>query len=144
LDFDTVALSFLFDKHYSIIKQLGLKDSSRDLQLNGAISYLFYLYLVFHACAVRFDVIGNLVKFWVFLVYLKGLKDMRCCLRCVRKWRKQGNANADAVEQKRPTPKPEPVGMTTMPKNQGDRPALWIDNKNTSAGNVSAGSVAAQ
>jgi len=31
LDFDTVALLFLFDKHYPIIEQLGLKDSSRDL-----------------------------------------------------------------------------------------------------------------
>jgi len=66
LDFDTVTLSFLFDKHYSIMEQLGLKDSSRDLQINCAISYLFYLYLMFHACAARFDVMENLVKFWVF------------------------------------------------------------------------------
>jgi len=66
LNFDTVALSFLFDKHYPIIEQLGLKDSSRDLQINCAISYLFYLYLMFHACAARFDVMGNLVKFWGF------------------------------------------------------------------------------
>jgi hypothetical protein len=41
LDFDTVALSFLFDKYYLIMEQLGLKDSSRDLQLNCIISYLF-------------------------------------------------------------------------------------------------------
>ena len=66
LDFDTVALSFLFDKHYPIMEQLGLKDSSHDLQVNCAISYLFYLYLLFHACAAIFDVIRNLVKFWVF------------------------------------------------------------------------------
>jgi len=66
LDFDIVALSFLFDKHYPIMEQLGLKDSSRDLKINCAISYLFYLYLMFHACAVRFDVMRNLVKFWVF------------------------------------------------------------------------------
>jgi len=66
LDFDTVALSFLFDKHYQIMEQLGLKNSSRNLQLNCAISYLFYLCLMFHACATRFDVMGNLVKFWVF------------------------------------------------------------------------------
>ena len=26
----------------------------------------FYLYSMFHASAARFDVIGNLVKFWVF------------------------------------------------------------------------------
>jgi hypothetical protein len=63
LDFDTVALSFLFDKHYLIMKQLDLKDSSRDLQVNCAISYLFYLYLMLHVCVVKFNVIKNLVKF---------------------------------------------------------------------------------
>jgi len=73
LDFDTVALSFLFDKHYPIMEQLGLKDSSRDLQVNCAISYLFYLYLMFYACAVRFDVMGNLVKFWVVCMQIKCL-----------------------------------------------------------------------
>ena len=31
LDFDTVALLFLFDKHYLIMEKLDLKDSSRDL-----------------------------------------------------------------------------------------------------------------
>jgi len=66
LDFDTVTLLFLFDKHYPIMEQLGLKDLSRDLQVNCAISYIFYLYLMFHACAARFDVMGNLVKFCVF------------------------------------------------------------------------------
>jgi len=66
LDFDTVALLFLFDKHDPIIEQLSLKDSSRDLQINCAISYLLYLYLMFHACAARFDVMENFVKFWVF------------------------------------------------------------------------------
>jgi len=45
LDFDTVALSFLFNKHYSIMDQLGLKDSSRDLQENCVISYLFFVYI---------------------------------------------------------------------------------------------------
>jgi hypothetical protein len=48
------------------MKQLGLKNLSRDLQINCAISYLFYLYLMFHTYAARFDIIGNLVKFWVF------------------------------------------------------------------------------
>ena len=66
LDFDTVVLSFLFDKHYLIMEQLDLKDSSRDLHVNCAISYLFYLYLILHAYAARFDVMRNLVKFWVF------------------------------------------------------------------------------
>ena len=33
----------------------------------------FYLYLVFHACAAKFDVMGNLVKFWVFDVSKQGL-----------------------------------------------------------------------
>jgi len=67
LNFDTVALSFLFDKHYPIMEQLGLKDLSRDLQVNYAISYLFYLYLMFHAYVARFDVMENLVKFFCFL-----------------------------------------------------------------------------
>jgi len=44
------------------MEQLGLKDSSHDLQLNCAINYLFYLYLMFYTCAARFDVIGNLVS----------------------------------------------------------------------------------
>jgi len=66
LNFNTIALLFLFDKHYLIMEQLGLKDSSCDLQVNCVISYLFYLYLMFHACAVRFDVMENLVKFLVF------------------------------------------------------------------------------
>jgi len=45
------------------MEQLGLKNSSRNLQVNCAISYFFYLHLMFYACAVRFDVIENLVKF---------------------------------------------------------------------------------
>ena len=48
------------------MEQLGLKDLSRDLQINCVISFYFYLYLMLHACAARFDVMGNLVKFWVF------------------------------------------------------------------------------
>ena len=37
-----------------------------DLQTNCVISFYFYLYLILHACVTRFDVMGNLVKFWVF------------------------------------------------------------------------------
>jgi hypothetical protein len=66
LDFDTIAFSFLFDKHCPIMEQLGLKDPSRDLHVNCAISYLFYLYLMFYASAAKFDAMKNLVKFWVF------------------------------------------------------------------------------
>ena len=62
---DTVALSFVFDKNCSIMDYLGLKDSSRQLRVNCAISYSFYLYLMLHACAARFDVTGNLEKFWI-------------------------------------------------------------------------------
>jgi len=43
-----------------------IKDSSHDLQLNGAISFYFYLYLILHACAERFDVTRNLENFLVF------------------------------------------------------------------------------
>ena len=60
----TVALSFLFDKHCPIIEYLGLKDSSRGLQMNCANSFCFYVYLILHACAVRFDVTKNLENFW--------------------------------------------------------------------------------
>ena len=73
LDFNTVIFSFLFDKHYPIVEQLGLKDSSRDLQINGIISYLFYLYLMFHTYTAIFDVMENLVKFWVFGCTKQGL-----------------------------------------------------------------------
>jgi len=61
----TVALSFVFDKNCPIMDYLGLKDSSRQLQTNCAISYSFYLHLMLHACAARFDVTGNLEKFWI-------------------------------------------------------------------------------
>ena len=60
----TVAFLFVFGKNYSIMDYLGLKDSSRQLQANCAISYSFYLYLMLHACAVRFDVTENLEDFW--------------------------------------------------------------------------------
>jgi hypothetical protein len=60
----TVALSFVFGKNYPIMDYLGLKDSSRQLQANCAISYSFYLHLMLHACAARFDVTGNLENFW--------------------------------------------------------------------------------
>ena len=36
----------LFDKYCSIVDQLDSKDSSRDFQLNCAITYFFYLYLI--------------------------------------------------------------------------------------------------
>ena len=39
----------LFDKYYSIVDQLGSKDSSHDFQLNCVISYFFYLHLILHA-----------------------------------------------------------------------------------------------
>jgi hypothetical protein len=38
---------------------LGSKDSSRHLQTNYAISYLFYLHLMLHACVEKFDVMGG-------------------------------------------------------------------------------------
>ena len=52
----------------SIIKQLCLNDSSHDLQTNCAISFYFYLYLMFYVCAARFDVTENLEKFFVYEV----------------------------------------------------------------------------
>ena len=59
LNFDTVALSFLFDKYCP-------KDSSRHLQTNCEISFCFHPYLMLHAFAARFDVTDNLEKFLVF------------------------------------------------------------------------------
>ena len=61
----TVALSFVFDKNCLIMDYLDLKDSSRQLRANCAISYSFYLHLMLHAYAVRFDVTENLEKFWI-------------------------------------------------------------------------------
>jgi hypothetical protein len=43
---------------------LDLKDSSRQLQANCAISYSFYLHLMLRACAAKFDVTENLENFW--------------------------------------------------------------------------------
>ena len=37
---------------------------SRDLQANCIISLYFHLYLMFHACAVKFVVTRNLKKFF--------------------------------------------------------------------------------
>jgi len=54
--FRTVALSFLFNKYYPIIEQLGLKDSSCDLQTNYTINFYFHLYLMLRTCHARFDV----------------------------------------------------------------------------------------
>ena len=62
----TVAFLFVCEKYCSIIDQLGLKNSSRDLHANCAISFYFYLYLILHACVVRFDVTKNLENFLVF------------------------------------------------------------------------------
>ena len=62
---DTVALSFVFGKNCPIMDYLGLKDSSRQLRTNCAISYSFYLHLMLHTYAVRFDVTENLQKFWI-------------------------------------------------------------------------------
>jgi len=68
LDFDTVAFSFLFDKHY--LEQLGLKYSSRDLQINCVISYLFLsIFNVPCICRkIRCD--GKSCKILGFWVYL--------------------------------------------------------------------------
>jgi len=46
-----------------------LKNSSRDLQANCAISFCFYLYLMLHTYAVRLDVKENLEK-------LKSFSDL--------------------------------------------------------------------
>jgi len=51
-----------------------LKDSSHDLQIKYAISFYFYLYLMFHACAARFDLTENLEKFLVFGWTKQGLR----------------------------------------------------------------------
>jgi len=45
---------------------LGSKDLSHKLQTNCVTSYCFYLYLILHARATRFDMIRNLQKFLDF------------------------------------------------------------------------------
>jgi hypothetical protein len=66
----TVALSFVFGNY---CPTMDSKDLSRKLQANYAISYFFYLYLMLHAYAARFDVIGNLEKFLNFGLTIQGL-----------------------------------------------------------------------
>ena len=60
-----VVFSFIFGKNCSIMDYLDLKDSSRQLRANYAISYSFYLYLMLHAYVARFDVTKNLENFWI-------------------------------------------------------------------------------
>ena len=52
---------FVCGKYYSIIDRS--KDSSHDLQTNCIINFYFYLNLILHICAVRFDVTENLEFF---------------------------------------------------------------------------------
>ena len=66
LNFATVAFSFVCGKYCPIIDKLGSKDSSRDLQANCVINFCFRLYLMFHACAARFDMTENLENFLFF------------------------------------------------------------------------------
>ena len=47
-------------------KLTRIKNSSHDLQTNCVISFYFRLYLVFHACAAKFDVTGNFKNFLDF------------------------------------------------------------------------------
>ena len=62
----TVALSFVCDKYYLIMYKLDSKYLFRNLQINCVISFCFWLYLILYACATRFDVTGNLEKFFIF------------------------------------------------------------------------------
>ena len=62
----TVVLSFVFGKNCPIMDYLVLKDSSRQLHVNCVISYSFYLHLMLHLYAARFDVTSNLRKFLDF------------------------------------------------------------------------------
>jgi len=47
------------------MEYLGLKDSSRQLQTNYAISYSFYLHLMLHTRAAKFNMTENLEIFWI-------------------------------------------------------------------------------
>ena len=62
LNFDIVAFSVVFNNYYLTINYLGSKDLFRKLQINCTISFCFRLYLLLHACAIRFDVMRNLIK----------------------------------------------------------------------------------
>jgi hypothetical protein len=55
----SVTVVFLF--YLAII---GLKDSSRDFTVNCAISFLFRLHLMLHACVAKFNVMFWDEKFW--------------------------------------------------------------------------------
>ena len=56
---------------FSSCRRLGLKNSSRDLQINCTISFCFYLYLILYAYDPIFDMTGNLEK--VFGFFLKNV-----------------------------------------------------------------------
>jgi hypothetical protein len=55
--FETITFLFLFDNYYSIMEYL--KDLSRDLQVNCVIKFYFFIYLMLHACALKFNVTKN-------------------------------------------------------------------------------------
>jgi hypothetical protein len=69
-DFNTVALLFLFDKQYPIMEQLGLKDSSRDLQINCVISFLSIFNVLCMCRKIRCD--EKSCKVLGFRVYLNN------------------------------------------------------------------------
>ena len=51
---------------FSSCRRLGLKNSSRDLQINCTISFCFYLYLILYAYDARFNMTENLEKVFGF------------------------------------------------------------------------------
>ena len=53
----------ILSNHHGLTR---LKRLSRKLQTNCIISYFFLSILMLHACAARFDVMGNLEKFLDF------------------------------------------------------------------------------
>ena len=61
--------------NHRVTRALGLKDSSRDLQVNYIISFYFHIYLVLHAYAAKFNMMKNFEK---FLVFLGELSMLRC------------------------------------------------------------------
>jgi len=58
LDFDTVALSFVFDNYCTIMNQLG----SKICLSNYRQTVQLVIFLMIHACAARFDMMENFKK----------------------------------------------------------------------------------
>ena len=60
--FCVIAFLFVFGNYYPTLIRFKIFVSQIKLQTNCIINYYVYVYLMFYACAVRFDVTRNIEK----------------------------------------------------------------------------------